>query len=574
MEETMRKALLSTILLLLSAIAFTYCPVPVTLTNEAIPCASGLSTDPSRVHACLWIQGMANWTTNSTSTNPDSPGNCNGGCDSDGTDSVDEICMLEGTGSIIVPWATCAGGNGGEYGLFTDWSTLPYDGCPSTDSSARAILLVYDDDGKYVLQSRSQGKDWDNWDEIGTTGAAPLLAPSVDYGQIFGNLFLPAVSGNIYGSYSTGDAPSAPLITGRRIYYYFGCTPPSNATSAWTAGDTYPLDAWYIESFDFPAAPEGLWIAYALVIDGHDAPFVSNYVSVPWDVGGTVVDEDPCSCTGLSIYPDHGCWDCIPFVDALIDGTELLQGISIGPMGGGWLYHGTCNVQHSIQFRGNYNFETYSCWSEPIYATDVSVANPPLITSVIDEDPWSTKGLTIYYTPGTPAIRHDLYLEVTCGDPLLKADFKSGETVGGFSCNSNPGFYLAAVNDTGECQTVYSGTVYGHEDCNKPPEIAAGLSEGDALLWSFDMSALTWPVFSDATGYRLYRGSQADLQNLPGGAVDNCCTRYNGTSASIDLSVDSPAPENFFWYLVTAYASGGEGSAGTGRIINSSGACP
>ncbi len=572
----MKKILLSSILLLFSAIGLAFCPVPVTLTNEAIPCASGLSADPSRVHAYLWIQGMANWTNDYTGIVQAPPGYCvsYGGCDSDGTDSVDEICMLEGSGSIIVPWQNCAGGSWGEYGLFTDWSNMPFDGCPSTDWLARAILLIYDDDGNFVLQSRSQGKDWDNWDEIGTTAASSqLTAPGVYYSE-GAELSLPYVpSSVIYGSYSAGDAPSAPLITGRRIYYYFGCTPPSKATSAWTAGPSYPLDTTSIMNYDFPAAPEGLWVAYTLIVDGNDLPFVSNYTSVPWHVEGTAVDEDPCSCTGLTLYPDHGCWDCVPFVDVLIDGTELHQSILIGFETGGWLYHGTCNVQHSIQFRGHYYGETYSCWSDPIYATDTGVANPPVITSIVDNNPYLPSGFTIFFTPGTPAIRHDLYLSGS-GGPLLITDFKSGASTQPYFCYNNVTFAIAAINDTGECQTVYSESVSGYEECSKPPEIAAGLSTSDALLFSTEEATVNWQSFFGATGYRLYRGTLADLTNLPGGAVDNSCLKYDGTSTSVDLSGDAPTSESFFWYLVSAYNGAGEGPAGTGRIINSSGGCP
>ncbi len=571
----MKKAALTALLAVVSFSLFGFCPIVTTLSNGAIPCASGLSSTPAEVQAYLWIQGKADWATNGTAQV--SPGFCTaggttGGCDSDGVDIMDETCLFDGT-SIMGPWDLCASGSPGEYYLFTDWANYVFDGCPSNDSSERAILLIYDNTGKYVLQSRSQGKDWDNWDEIGTTAAAyQLTAPGVYYYE-GAELSLPYVPGSvIYGSYSAGDAPSAQLVTGRRIYYYFGCTPPSKATSVWTAGPSYPLDTTSIMDYDFPAAPEGLWVAYTLIVDGHELPFVSNYIQVPWHVEGTAVDEDPCSCTGMTLYPDHGCWDCVPFVDVLIDGTELHQSILIGFETGGWLYHGTCNVQHSIQFRGHYYGETYSCWSDPIYATDAGIETPttPVITSITDNDPNSNSGVTINYTPGTPVLRHDLYRD----GYLIQTNFTSGSTVTGLDCNGSHSFRIVAISDP-ECWTVYSAPVSATVRCvGAPGELALGETSGDALIFSIDETTANWPSYTGATGYRLYRGSQADLPNLPGGAVDNSCLKYDGASTSIDLSGDTPTSGSFFWYLVTAYNGNGEGPAGTGRIINSSGGCP
>ncbi len=169
----MKKAALTTLLAVFSLSLAGFCPIVTTLSNGSIPCASGLSPNSTDIHAYLWIQGKADWTTNGT--NLTSVGYCvagmpYGGCDSDGVDIMDESCLLDGT-SILGPWDLCASGNPGEYYLFTDWGAINYDGCPSNDSSERAILLIYDNTGKYVLQSRSQGKDWDNWDEIGTSAA-------------------------------------------------------------------------------------------------------------------------------------------------------------------------------------------------------------------------------------------------------------------------------------------------------------------------------------------------------------------------------------------------------------------
>ncbi|HNQ79018.1 MAG TPA: hypothetical protein PKJ37_07710 [Acidobacteriota bacterium] len=579
----MKRVIFIAIALLYSTMPFAWCTGGDFLSNGAIPCASGLSSNPADIHAYLWIQGKADWTTDGSGGV--AAGNCTaggtiGGCDSDGVMSAQEApsnCDVYGDSILLADQAnSCALGlSAGEYVLFTDWWTSTYDGCPSTSLSERAVLLVYDDTGKYVLQSKSKaGGGWTDWDEIGTSAAIQVPAPQVTYyREFYSDIYMSGI-GNVYGSYAAGDAPSSPLITGFRLYFYFGCsTPPTLATSAWVPAESYPPYTTEILDYDLPAATDGLWIGRALIIDGNDAPFVTGYSPVLPPASGTVVtDGDPCSCTGLGIYPTVGCWDCAPYEDVLVDGTELFQGIAMSPSGAPYPYHGTCNVQHSFQFRSRFG-DTATCWSDPIYATDTSVADPPVITSVVDNNPYLPSGFNIYFTPGTPAIRHDLYLWGAEG-PLLATDFHSGDKTQAYTCHQNWGFSIAAINDTGECQTVYSGTVYGHEDCNKPPEIAAGLSESDALLCSADKTTFNWPSFFGATGYRLYRGTPADLANLPGGAVDNSCLKYDGASTSMDLSGDTPTSGSFFWYLVTACNGSGEGPAGTGRIINSSGGCP
>ncbi|NMB99246.1 MAG: hypothetical protein GYA35_03075, partial [Thermoanaerobaculaceae bacterium] len=55
----------------------------------------------------------------------------------------------------------------------------------------------------------------------------------------------------------------------------------------------------------------------------------------------------------------------------------------------------------------------------------------------------------------------------------------------------------------------------------------------------------------------------------------NFCKKYEGANTSADISLDNPSSVegNCYYYLVTAYNGAGEGSAGNGRILNSSGSC-
>jgi hypothetical protein len=83
------------------------------------------------------------------------------------------------------------------------------------------------------------------------------------------------------------------------------------------------------------------------------------------------------------------------------------------------------------------------------------------------------------------------------------------------------------------------------------------------------------------TGYRLYRGQQADLKNLPKPtSTNNSCRRYEGapTTASTPDDPTTLSAGDFYWYIVVAYNGAGEGTPGNAtaaeRQINSTGVCP
>ncbi len=109
-----------------------------------------------------------------------------------------------------------------------------------------------------------------------------------------------------------------------------------------------------------------------------------------------------------------------------------------------------------------------------------------------------------------------------------------------------------------------------------PGEIAPGITGVDIQLWSADKTTQSWPADAAATGYRLYRGTQADFPNILNGNNEGC--RFaDQTGTSKVLSADNPASGTFYWYIVTGYNAIGEGSAGNGtagRRYLSASACP
>ncbi len=94
-----------------------------------------------------------------------------------------------------------------------------------------------------------------------------------------------------------------------------------------------------------------------------------------------------------------------------------------------------------------------------------------------------------------------------------------------------------------------------------------------------NMTGYSWDIVAEATSYRLYMGTLADLPNLMTSTPDGCA-RYEGPLTSCaDCGSDDPstAVGKMQWYLVTALFEKCEGSSGNGtgftRVISSTGKC-
>ena len=114
----------------------------------------------------------------------------------------------------------------------------------------------------------------------------------------------------------------------------------------------------------------------------------------------------------------------------------------------------------------------------------------------------------------------------------------------------------------------------GSGECSVPlpGECAPGDTYENGQTWSG--TSQSWPALTGAAGYKLYRGVQSGLQYLLT-ADNDSCLRYEGASTSMDLSADDPSGDTgrMYWYIVVGTNGSGEGPAGNGRIINSSGNC-
>ncbi|MCX7829625.1 MAG: choice-of-anchor J domain-containing protein, partial [Acidobacteria bacterium] len=193
----------------------------------------------------------------------------------------------------------------------------------------------------------------------------------------------------------------------------------------------------------------------------------------------------------------------------------------------------------------------------------------PSILSIFDNDSCSQSGITISFALGTPATRHDLYRDgiVVMSNVTSPINYNPQDT-------SLHSYVIKAMNSSEDCFADSSPQSFADGICSVPPEIAVGASESDALTF-LDIYTIRWPSGAPPiTGYRLYRGVQSDLPNLRN-ANQDFCKRYEGANTSADITSDNPttAEGRCYYYFVTAYNGAGEGSAGNGRIVNSSGNC-
>ena len=202
--------------------------------------------------------------------------------------------------------------------------------------------------------------------------------------------------------------------------------------------------------------------------------------------------------------------------------------------------------------------------------TTCTSPSQPVITSITDVDACTQSGVQINYTSGTPATRHDLYKD----GALAIAIYSSGTTYNPGDSNSHS-YTIRAVNGYSSCYTDSSSQSKADAICSSLGEAAPGDTYENGQTWSEDKSTQSWSVLTGATGYKLYRGIQSNLQYLLT-ADNDSCLRYSGSSTSIDLTSDDPSAVEgrFYWYIVVGTNGAGEGSAGPNRILNSSGECP
>ena len=156
----------------------------------------------------------------------------------------------------------------------------------------------------------------------------------------------------------------------------------------------------------------------------------------------------------------------------------------------------------------------------------------------------------------------------------MATNITSGYIYTGVGDNGNHNYVVRGVN--GVCPYVDSTpSAASDPDCGYVPPAPL---EPDPVTPTTDKNSLSWSASAGATGYRVYRGTKANLAALCDATAD-FCTAQDSASTSYSLTGDTPADTyKCFYYLVTAYNAGGESAAGTAtcgtRVVNTTGTCP
>jgi fibronectin type 3 domain-containing protein len=279
-----------------------------------------------------------------------------------------------------------------------------------------------------------------------------------------------------------------------------------------------------------------------------------------------VNDVDACAQSGIQVVFTSGSGATSH--DLYKDGNLAVTGYVSGAT-----YNPSDTASHNYVVKAIKG--TCSTDSNTMAGTDASgTPSQPVITSIVDIDPNNLTGIQVHYNPGSPAIQHDLYRNgiIAVSDYASGATYLPGD-------NGTYSYVVRAVNGTCAADsTAVSGTdAYAS---TPPPEIATGTN----YTWptvNQTQQTMGWNTEATATGYRVYRGTLANLGNLCNTGTD-FCTRYDGTNTTLDITSDNPATidstNKVIYYLIVAYNAGGEGPSGTAtcgaRVVNTTGNCP
>lgn len=436
--------------------------------------------------------------------------------------------------------------------------------------------------------SVSQATDYDLLVD-GTTTISGVTSP---YGYNPGNTasHTYAVRGrntNCTGAYSSArtfsdanNKPGAPAITGitdvslcAQSGIQVAYTAGSGATShnllkdgsvvvtGYTSGATYnPGDTsshnYVVRAVNGTCTTDSSGSAFADANNTPGAPSITG-----------IVDVNLCAQSGIQVSYTAGSGATSH--NLLKDGSVVVTGYTSG---------GTYNPgdasSHTYVVRAITGTCTHDS-SGSAFADANNTPGAPVITGITDVATCVQSGIKVAYTAGSGAVSHNLLKDGS----LAVTGYTSGAAYNPGDVSSHT-YVVRAINGT--CTTDSNGSSFADVDCPVPGETSPGTTKATGMIWS-TKTTINWQAASGTVdGYRLYRGTKAQLPNLVNSSTDSC-TRYDGAALTFDLNGanDSPAAGTFIWFLVDAYNGKGEGSAGNAlvsgspvaRTVNSTGAC-
>jgi hypothetical protein len=296
--------------------------------------------------------------------------------------------------------------------------------------------------------------------------------------------------------------------------------------------------------------------------DSTSQSFADTNDSVATAAISSVTDKDACALSGVTIT-----WSAVTGAtsyDIAFNTTGNIVGNTTSLT---YDYSPGDTSAHNYYVRAK-NASCTGSWSTAVAGTDANSSISPISLTASDAAPGSC-GILITFTGGAGATQFDLYMD---GGPVA-TNITSGYIYTGVGDNGSHNYVVRGVNSL--CPYVDSTpSAASDPDCGYVPPAPL---EPDPVTPTTDKNSLSWSASAGATGYRVYRGTKANLAALCDATAD-FCTAQDSASTSYSLTGDTPADTyKCFYYLVTAYNASGEGSAGTAtcgtRTVNTTGIC-
>jgi hypothetical protein len=279
----------------------------------------------------------------------------------------------------------------------------------------------------------------------------------------------------------------------------------------------------------------------------------ADYVTPGAPAITSITDQDACAQSGIQVYFSLGSGATQHAL--LRDGVQVVANYKSGDP-----YNPGDTSSHGYVVRAFAGASCYTDSPSSAFADANGTPGAPLISAVTDNNPYAQDGVRVAFTGGAGAASRQLWKD----GAMVVASYASGDLY-------NPGdtashtYVVRAVN--GSCVTDSTG-MSGADQFLVPLEVP-----NTSLVWTgAGKNTLSWSAATGATGYRVYRADKNELPNLPTSA--KVCKSYDGADTTTEeiLAAEPPAG-NFYWYLVVGYNGAGQGSAGPGCVLSSTGTC-
>jgi trimeric autotransporter adhesin len=487
-----------------------------------------------------------------------------------------DICASDG---VIITWGSVSGATG--YDLYVDAATV----VPDVTSPA---TYIPSDANNHNYQVRAKNASCTSgWSVVTSYSNPGGMGNRTATITVTTDIIVGTPSQLVDGSFSSTNYFSGAAVAGKYIMFDFGAGAAnvineakyyqgsvatqgtwewqgSNNGSTWVnIGSNFTLGGALTQTITTLSVNSSTYRYYRLLgVSGvsSSGPYAREFEfkigSVGGGVAGTdangmpgtptisgVTDVNACATSGVTVT--WGAVSGATGYDLRYNGTTIVTTVT-SP----YVYSPGDNSAHNYEVRAK-NSSCTGSWSTPVSGTDANgTPSQPSITLITDNNPNALTGITISYTAGSPATRHDLYKDSS----LAQASFASGSTYSpGDSVVHN--YVIRAVNGT--CYTNSSSVQGQDEQCTIPsaPVIS---SVTDVSVCAQSGVTVTFTTGAPATQHDLYVGGSLAQANItspqlytPGDtashayvvrAVNASCTTDSNTVNATDVNSSVGAP--------------------------------